>query len=232
MTNLSHWDFAEQFQAKEAAELILGIIPERNDGFGTLEPERVMFRQKITPVLRRMKRAYEGACNTLDAAVSWDKDIYEGLKLFPADPVELHSEVMVKLRQTPKYFPGVVLTELLDEFEVAYFDRDEIQRWLDAIGMKSVYRFNHKQIAEPKKVIEAPAGYWPWGNHHTELLGHLEAAARRYWGANYDPSDASTAPINVTVSEWLQTERKVSRTMADSIASILRADGLPTGPRK
>ena len=73
---------------------------------------------------------------------------------------------------------------------------------------------------------------WPWGSHHTELLGHLEAAARRYWGENYVPSDATTASTNATVSEWLQTERKVSRTMANSIASMLRPDGLPTGPRK
>jgi hypothetical protein len=73
---------------------------------------------------------------------------------------------------------------------------------------------------------------WPWGHHHTELLGHLDAAARRYWGVNYDPADITTASTNATVSEWLQSERKVSRTMADSIASILRPDGLPTGPRK
>ena len=73
--------------------------------------------------------------------------------------------------------------------------------------------------------------HWPWGQHHTELLGHLEAAAMHFW-VNYDPSDATTAPTNATVSEWLQTKRKVSRTMADSIASMLRPDGLPTGPRK
>ena len=82
-------------------------------------------------------------------------------------------------------------------------------------------------IAIPSKVVG-----WPWGSHHTELLGHLEAAARRYWGENYVPSDATTASTNATVSEWLQKERKVSRTMADSIASMLRPDGLPTGPRK
>ncbi|MHB1199174.1 MAG: hypothetical protein ACYCZ6_06365 [Polaromonas sp.] len=76
-----------------------------------------------------------------------------------------------------------------------------------------------------------PATHWPWGNHHTELLGHLDAAARRFW-VNYDPSDATTAPTKVTVSEWLQTARKVSKTMADSIASMLRPDDLPTGPRK
>jgi hypothetical protein len=117
------------------------------------------------------------------------------------------------------------------------FDRSELQRWFGAKGngFKPKYEFSQSESSTPteenlKPEIELKK--WPWGNHHTELLGHLEAAARRYWGANYDPSDATTAPINSTVSEWLQTERKISKTMADSIASLLRADGLPPGPRK
>jgi hypothetical protein len=79
--------------------------------------------------------------------------------------------------------------------------------------------------------LNAPATHWPWGNHHTDSLGHLEAAALRYW-VNYDPTDATTAPTNKAVSEWLIAERKVSQKMAESIASILRPDGLATGPRK
>lgn len=84
------------------------------------------------------------------------------------------------------------------------------------------------------KLTESPSDQgsaWPWGAHHTEALGHLEAAARRFWKL-YDPADADTAPTNKQVSEWLQKERGLSQKMADAIASILRADGLPTGPRK
>lgn len=72
---------------------------------------------------------------------------------------------------------------------------------------------------------------WPWGTHHTEALGHLEAAALRFWKL-YDPDDDSTAPTNKQVAEWLQSERGLSQKMAEAMASILRADGLPTGPRK
>ena len=72
---------------------------------------------------------------------------------------------------------------------------------------------------------------WPWGSHHTQYLGHLEAAARKWW-VLYDPSDATTAPTNDMVSEWLQLERNVSKEKAKAIASMLRPDGLPTGPRK
>lgn len=77
-----------------------------------------------------------------------------------------------------------------------------------------------------------PTGeHWPWGDHHTEQLGHLSAAAKRFWKL-YDPSDIGTAPTNREISEWLVKERKVSRTMADAMASILRIDGLRTGPRE
>ena len=76
-----------------------------------------------------------------------------------------------------------------------------------------------------------PAGHWPWGSHRTKALGHLEAAAQRFW-VNYDPSDHTTAPRNADVSGWLAKERGVTPNMASAIASILRPDDLPTGPRK
>ena len=78
--------------------------------------------------------------------------------------------------------------------------------------------------------IESPLR-WPWGNHHTEYLGHLEAAARKWWTL-YDPDDPTTAPTNEIVSDWLQSERKLSKERSKAIASMLRPDGLPTGPRK
>lgn len=76
-----------------------------------------------------------------------------------------------------------------------------------------------------------PVNRWPWGSHHTELLGHLEAAARKFWTL-YDSDDPSTAPTNEMVSDWLHKERGVSKEKAKAIASILRPDGLPTGPRR
>jgi hypothetical protein len=71
---------------------------------------------------------------------------------------------------------------------------------------------------------------WPWGRHHTEYLGHLDAAARKWWHS-YEPSDPSTAPTNEIVADWLRNERGISKEKARAIASMLRPDGLPTGPR-
>lgn len=70
---------------------------------------------------------------------------------------------------------------------------------------------------------------WPWGNYETENLRRLSAAAQKFWKL-YDPSDPSTAPTNKDVGEWLRAQG-VSNRIADAMATILRADGLPTGPR-
>lgn len=83
---------------------------------------------------------------------------------------------------------------------------------------------------EPAPDTTAPASRWPWGNHHTKALGHLAAAATHWW-YNYDPDDSSTAPRNQDVIDWLVNEREVSKTLAEAMASILRVDGLKTGPR-
>lgn len=71
---------------------------------------------------------------------------------------------------------------------------------------------------------------WPWGAHETRLLGHLADAARKWW-VNYDPADLTTAPTNEEVAAWLE-KREVSKRVAQIMAQILRADGIPTGPRK
>ncbi|MDP1527678.1 MAG: hypothetical protein Q8M20_17890 [Rhodocyclaceae bacterium] len=71
---------------------------------------------------------------------------------------------------------------------------------------------------------------WPWGDYDTKLLRELAASAERFW-KNYDPADPGTAPTNDQVIAWL-IERGVAKRNAQLIATMLRADGLPTGPRK
>ncbi|WAW09751.1 hypothetical protein NB640_11060 [Oxalobacter vibrioformis] len=70
---------------------------------------------------------------------------------------------------------------------------------------------------------------WPWGDYETDLLRRLEQAARNFW-TTYDPEDPSTAPTNKQVEDWLKEQGVADRT-AEIMATILRADGLRTGPR-
>ena len=93
-------------------------------------------------------------------------------------------------------------------------------------------RFQSELLEKPSpNEGSAPQGPWPWGTHNTLALGHLKAAAEKWW-ARYDPNDFTTAPINDDVAKWLHEERGVSKKMAESIASILRAEDLPAGPRR
>jgi hypothetical protein len=77
------------------------------------------------------------------------------------------------------------------------------------------------------RLAEGPE--WPWGSHETKLLRYLAAAAKKFW-ENYDPGDPTTAPTNQQVIDWLKTQGVAERN-AEVMATILRADGLPTGPR-
>lgn len=66
--------------------------------------------------------------------------------------------------------------------------------------------------------------------HTTKLIETLDAARIKFW-ANYDESDPTTAPTNEQVEGWL-TAQNVSGRIASAMATILRADGLPTGRRE
>lgn len=96
--------------------------------------------------------------------------------------------------------------------------------WLKALGHRPPAEFHWMPEEMPHSNLD-----WPWGRHETELLRKLAAAANRFW-KNYNPNEIDTAPTNKQVSDWLIEQGVATRT-AEVMASILRADGLPTGPR-
>lgn len=222
MGSLTHWDFAAHFSGSDAAALILGIEPT----------ESASDQSRIRVVVDRMELHYNHALKRhYHEAFQISIENFQDME---ADrPFELNSVKLNELRrqcdfeneETP--FSDWLASDDQSQFNDQIFSRHIIADWLDAIRLKSIYQF---RLDQPS-VDHEMNGYWPWGNHHTEMLGHLEAAARRHW-VNYDPTDATTAPINKDVSEWLMNERKVSQKVAESIASMLRPDRLPTGPRK
>lgn len=117
-------------------------------------------------------------------------------------------------------FDGVP-AELLEEA------RDRGKRMADVVTMTA-------RIVDLEARLAISSGAasekWPWGSHDTKLLRTLESAAKRFWTA-YDPNDPSTANTNATVAGWLK-EQGVADRVADIMAQILRADGLPAGPRR
>lgn len=137
--DLSHWDFAEQFKANEAAALILGLPPESASDIHAISEGQEGFLLKMTPVLRRMNEAFKRAVWQLHLATKGGLD---GYKRYPGMAFHLHSEHIFGLRSLRasslrnKAYVGH------SDFSGAFFSRKEIQRWLDALGMTSVYQFD------------------------------------------------------------------------------------------
>ncbi|WP_296753648.1 hypothetical protein [Thiobacillus sp.] len=117
--------------------------------------------------------------------------------------------------------PDKLDPEKLEESEI---DLTVFTSWANTIGLV----FPGGYPWQPEMNIQATG--WPWGRYETNLLRKLARAADLFW-KSYDPADPSSAPTNKQVIEWLIGE-KVARRTAEVMATILRADGLPTGPRK
>jgi len=105
-----------------------------------------------------------------------------------------------------------------------HYSREDLVRVAEAYDLKPRFLFLSDTHEEKSNYL------WPWGNHETELLKMLAQAARKFW-VNYDPLDSSTAPTNEQVSKWLE-DQGIPNRKAEVMAQMLRADGLPSGPRK
>lgn len=117
-----------------------------------------------------------------------------------------------------------VVSNSLRGLEESIVDLSNFTAWLQSMQ----YTLPAEFLWTPE-ALELDSIHWPWGRHSTGLLRKLAAAADKFW-KNYDPEDPSTAPTNVVVSSWLE-EQGVAHRNATAMATILRADGLRTGPR-
>jgi hypothetical protein len=137
---------------------------------------------------------------------------------------KLGPDLLARVARSGRFIPSGAV-DCAGPDDLIGFDAEELRRFLDGVRETSNLTLDTAEV----QAAEIEARAWPWGTHETELLRHLAAAGGRFW-VNFDPSDPTTAPTNEDVSTWL-TARGVSKRMADAMASILRADGLATGPR-
>ena len=162
----------------------------------------------------------------------------------PSDPWRTHADAVCILRANDDIRRGTLSKAL--EF-VPRSDEDEASRmygsarhYVPAIAVEwAVSRFDtlpptlleavRARALNMQEPTTSAATRWPWGNHETKLLQDFAAAGIKFW-ALYDPTDPSTAPKNAAVVKWLE-EQGVAERNAQVMATILRADGLPTGPR-
>jgi len=114
------------------------------------------------------------------------------------------------------------------------FHRDELVQWCQQRGWSSAYDFDGwtAEDGDSPRLPQQPAAQtWPWGAYDTKLLRLLPLAYEAHW-KNYDPSKPETAPKSEIVAAWLESEHKAPNRVAEVIAQLLRADELPSGPRR
>lgn len=147
MTDLSHWDFAENFSGYDAASLILGIEPR--------ESQDEQWRVRV--VTDRMELQYKHATARVFHEIFGDplenvhsKEASAALLSVKLD--ELYYRYWHFNEETP--LSDWLADKRLIKFENQEFERNSIARWLTQIGMKSVYQFDRKQTTEHKEIIE------------------------------------------------------------------------------
>ncbi len=259
--NLRHWRLVEKISVEQAAFLIAGVDPfDLASAGGAFVARGRTFEIAIRQASERAFVYAHGLVHRLDQEPhdAWLVDIWEMSDEFDRylPSLELRNSVAEVLRD-PENVPLLVPVDPWFS-ETVY--GGELNRWMGANDIQSSYDFPQEQAVvirdrgrtswaewrEERDEIESRdkraetepasrrspliAASWPWGSHDTILLRKLAAAAERFW-VNYDPTDATTAPTNAQVIAWLRSQGVAERT-AEVMATILRIDGLPTGPRK
>ena len=139
------------------------------------------------------------------------------------------SPKIIELLGQAKAAVGSGTLKVLPDEALSLMDREvdlsEFTSWL--------HRLSHKTPAEyPWTAMELDTDSmpWPWGSHQTKELVLLAKAAHKFW-RYYDPNDPATAPTSEQVMSWL-VEKGIASRKAEVMASLLRPENLPTGPRK
>lgn len=87
----------------------------------------------------------------------------------------------------------------------------------------------HAQSLNQAKAVEDRAG----GEHVSDSLSTLNQAARKFWGGpNIRKDDPDTHPDNADVAEWLVVTGKLSPSLAEKAATIIRPHWAFRGRRK
>jgi len=243
-TDLQHWRGVGRLSLAEVSLLIVGADPNspRSPDAETLAKAKTVEKA----IVQALERAREAASDYLtDPRTEKDPllpDLFEG---HYGEQLLITLGLRHEVRAALESRNYVRLPGLADTSSDSTINADEFEWWLDEKGIQSVFRFGSGQILDLRtrgpsasggpRIDDAAdpsssAGPWPWGTYETKYLRELAAAAQCWW-VNFDPDDNTTAPTNEQVSNWLQARGTVGKSLADKMATILRADGLPTGPR-
>jgi hypothetical protein len=136
VADLSHWDWANDFTASEAAALFLGIEPTDQESA----------RYRIEPILARMTIAHETARDWYKNKISeaWPEEEFNVGEM-------LVSTGMKRRRDDDSNTENSFFEWLAGKhanIELQRFDRNELSLWVKKIQMKSLYRFQTDDAGE------------------------------------------------------------------------------------
>jgi hypothetical protein len=178
MMDLTHWDFADSFSAKEAAALILGVEP---DSVGSS-------LGKCTPIYRRMETQYLDSINSHAWMILGGGE--EEPDRYPFNATQLSS---IRALQLNDYEDSIYFLEWLEDpeaiaFTLQQFSRHELVRWLTEIRLKSAYKFdiNDAWLEATSTAQDAPQYEKPlMTSERNQLLKMILGMAMDSYG--YDP---------------------------------------------
>lgn len=99
------------------------------------------------------------------------------------------------------------------------FRRVKVEAWAEQAGIRL-----------PHLGAGSQRGRWPWGEYETWRYRIMAEATEKFW-VRYAPGEPESAPGNEQVVKWLRDKGISSETMANSMATIMRADDAPKGRR-
>lgn len=183
-TNLSSWDVAVEFTGDQAAALVIGHDPA-GEGY---------IRTTSTPIYQHMKRSYE-------LKVKWlwgDMGPHEDGIIATLDMLESIDLARWACHVEPGSWSDFCSWSKDDKksgFCTQRISRDEIKRWLDVVGVNSIYRFDLKPADQCIGAESASVGK-PSGTQKRwtpELLAELKTYK--------DANGAKSAAAKYKVSE-------------------------------
>lgn len=170
MTDLSHWVFAKDFTAHEAAYLILGADPSKDTGLDS---------QSSRHVFERMREAYEGALENLkfqffvEPCIS-DSWFDEGEHERMSAKATLISVKIESLSENFQNGDEVSTTAWLEQgsndFREQRFSRSELARWIADNQFVTHYPFTQKFNSVMKENVETQKMQKIIENHEHDIL--------------------------------------------------------------
>lgn len=223
MTDLSHWDFAKDFSGQEAAALIVGIEPGTEIAT-TYQHQEVARknRTRISPVISRMRDCYAQAWFSYEYLLSPLTD-----KPRPFESEELHSVEMQRLfsrtipgdMKSEQAFDAWMMDKDQTDFENQRFTRDELSRWLSAIGVKPAYQFcRETQIEEPAaSPLDKPLG----SRERTSYLNIIGAMLAQLTAGKANDTTVITQAVTDYGTKHGISERKLQEVFAAAKRSLV-----------